>query len=122
MSSASVPARQRSITRRSSGVSGGSYMMPILMNEELGTKFRPILGFESNAKRAMSMQQGEITGQCGTYLSSIKAGQMGAIVIEAATNATLKANGRIELKAKTGVTIDGGAGPVEINGSLIKLG
>jgi tripartite-type tricarboxylate transporter receptor subunit TctC len=59
-----------------SGVSGGSYTMPILMNEELGTKFRPILGVESNARRTMSMQQGEIMGQCGTYLSSIKVSSM----------------------------------------------
>jgi tripartite-type tricarboxylate transporter receptor subunit TctC len=66
----------REVILGASGVSGGSYIMPILMNEELGTKFRPLLGFESNAKRNLSMQQGEIMGQCGTYLSSIKAGSM----------------------------------------------
>jgi len=66
----------REVILGASGVSGGSYIMPILMNEELGTKFRPLLGFESNAKRGLSMQQGEIMGQCGTYLSSIKAGSM----------------------------------------------
>ena len=66
----------REVILGASGVSGGSYMMPILMNEELGTKFKPLLGFESNAKRALSMQQGEIMGQCGTYLSSIKASAM----------------------------------------------
>lgn len=66
----------REVILGASGVSGGSYIMPILMNEELGTKFRPLLGFESNAKRALSMQQGEIMGQCGTYLSSIKASAM----------------------------------------------
>ena len=66
----------REVILGASGVSGGSYMMPILMNEELGTKFRPLLGFESNAKRNLSMQQGEIMGQCGTYLSSIKASSM----------------------------------------------
>jgi tripartite-type tricarboxylate transporter receptor subunit TctC len=66
----------REVILGASGVSGGSYIMPILMNEELGTKFRPILGFESNAKRNFAMQQGEIMGQCGTYLSSIKASAM----------------------------------------------
>jgi tripartite-type tricarboxylate transporter receptor subunit TctC len=66
----------REVILGASGVSGGSYIMPILMNEELGTKFRPLLGFESNAKRGLAMQQGEIMGQCGTYLSSIKAGSM----------------------------------------------
>jgi tripartite-type tricarboxylate transporter receptor subunit TctC len=66
----------REVILGASGVSGGSYMMPILMNEELGTKFRPLLGYESNAKRTLSMQQGEIMGQCGTYLSSIKASAM----------------------------------------------
>jgi tripartite-type tricarboxylate transporter receptor subunit TctC len=62
----------REVILGASGVSGGSYIMPILMNEELGTKFRPILGFESNANRTLSMERGEIMGQCGTYLSSIK--------------------------------------------------
>ncbi|MGE5537286.1 MAG: Bug family tripartite tricarboxylate transporter substrate binding protein [Gemmatimonas sp.] len=62
----------REVILGASGVSGGSYTMPILMNEELGTKFRPILGFESNANRTLSMERGEIMGQCGTYLSSIK--------------------------------------------------
>jgi tripartite-type tricarboxylate transporter receptor subunit TctC len=66
----------REVVTGASGVSGGSYMMPILMNEELGTKFRPILGLESNAKRTMSMEQGEIMGQCGTYLSSVKVSSM----------------------------------------------
>jgi tripartite-type tricarboxylate transporter receptor subunit TctC len=66
----------REVILGASGVSGGSYIMPILMNEELGTRFRPLLGFESNAKRGLAMPQGEIMGQCGTYLSSIKAGSM----------------------------------------------
>jgi tripartite-type tricarboxylate transporter receptor subunit TctC len=66
----------REVILGASGVSGGSYIMPILMNEELGTKFRPILGFESNANRTLSMERGEIMGQCGTYLSSIKNSSM----------------------------------------------
>jgi len=66
----------REVILGASGVSGGSYIMPILMNEELGTKFRPILGFESNANRTLAMERGEIMGQCGTYLSSIKNSSM----------------------------------------------
>jgi tripartite-type tricarboxylate transporter receptor subunit TctC len=66
----------REVIVGASGVSGGSYIMPLLMNQELGTKFRPILGFTSNAKRMLAMQQGEIMGQCGTYLSSIEASAM----------------------------------------------
>jgi tripartite-type tricarboxylate transporter receptor subunit TctC len=66
----------REVIMGASGVSGGSYIMPLLMNQELGTKFRPILGFTSNAKRMLAMQQGEIMGQCGTYLSSIEASAM----------------------------------------------
>jgi tripartite-type tricarboxylate transporter receptor subunit TctC len=63
----------REVILGASGVTAGSYTMPIVMNAELGTKFKPLLGY---VEREVPMQQGEIMGQCGTYLSSIKANSM----------------------------------------------
>jgi tripartite-type tricarboxylate transporter receptor subunit TctC len=42
----------------------------------MGTKFKVILGFSSQSERGLAMERGEIQGQCGTYLSSIKATNM----------------------------------------------
>lgn len=63
----------REVILGASGASAGSFTVPTIMNAVMGTKFRPILGYSSGAKRVMAMEQGEIQGQCGTYLSSVKA-------------------------------------------------
>ncbi|MDH3241559.1 MAG: hypothetical protein OEO83_12935 [Alphaproteobacteria bacterium] len=64
----------REVILGASGASAGSFTVPTIMNAVMGTKFRPILGYRSGGKRVMAMEQGEIQGQCGTYLSSVKAG------------------------------------------------
>ena len=66
----------RDVILGASGASAGSFTVPTIMNAVMGTKFRPILGFRSGAKRVLAMEQGEIDGQCGTYLSSVKASLM----------------------------------------------
>jgi tripartite-type tricarboxylate transporter receptor subunit TctC len=67
---------RREVILGASGASAGSFTVPTIMNAVMGTKFRPILGFRSGAKRVLAMEQGEIHGQCGTYLSSVKASLM----------------------------------------------
>jgi tripartite-type tricarboxylate transporter receptor subunit TctC len=66
----------REVILGASGASAGSFTIPMVMNAELGTKFKVILGYSSSAVRNKAMEQGEIHGQCGTYLSSIKATSM----------------------------------------------
>lgn len=63
----------REVILGASGASAGSFTVPVIMNAVLGTRLRPILGYSSGAKRVLAMEQGEIQGQCGTYLSSVKA-------------------------------------------------
>jgi tripartite-type tricarboxylate transporter receptor subunit TctC len=64
---------KRQVILGASGASAGSFTVPTIMNAVMGTKFRPILGYRSGGKRVLAMEQGEIHGQCGTYLSSVKA-------------------------------------------------
>ena len=66
----------REVVLGASGTSAGSFTLPMIMNAVMGTRFKVILGYSSQSKRALAMEQGEIQGQCGTYLSSIKAANM----------------------------------------------
>ncbi len=67
---------EREVILGASGAGAGSYTLPMIMNAVMGTRFRPILGFSSQSERGLAMERGEIQGQCGTYLSSIKASNM----------------------------------------------
>jgi tripartite-type tricarboxylate transporter receptor subunit TctC len=70
----------REVILGASGASAGSFTIPMVMNAELGTRFKVILGYSSSAVRNKAMEQGEIHGQCGTYLSSIKATSMPDVI------------------------------------------
>ena len=66
----------REVILGASGAGAGSFTLPMVMNAVMGTKFKVILGFSSQSERGLAMERGEIQGQCGTYLSSIKATNM----------------------------------------------
>ena len=66
----------REVVLGASGAGAGSFTLPMVMNAVMGTKFKVILGFSSQSERGLAMERGEIQGQCGTYLSSIKATNM----------------------------------------------
>lgn len=66
----------REVILGASGAGAGSFTLPMVMNAVMGTKFKVILGFSSQSERGLAMERGEIEGQCGTYLSSIKASNM----------------------------------------------
>lgn len=66
----------REVILGASGVGAGSFTLPMVMNAVMGTRFKVILGFSSQSERGLAMERGEIQGQCGTYLSSIKATNM----------------------------------------------
>ncbi len=67
---------KRQVILGASGTGAGSFTVPTIMNEVMGTKFKVILGYSSGKQRSLAMEQGEIDGQCGTYLSSVKANSM----------------------------------------------
>ena len=67
---------KREVILGASGTGAGSFTVPTIMNEVMGTKFKVILGYSSGKQRSLAMEQGEIDGQCGTYLSSIKANSL----------------------------------------------
>lgn len=69
----------RDVILGASGAGAGSFTLPMVMNAVMGTRFKVILGFSSQSERGLAMERGEIQGQCGTYLSSIKASNMNQV-------------------------------------------
>jgi tripartite-type tricarboxylate transporter receptor subunit TctC len=55
----------------SSGVATSDSVYPRVMNELVGTKFKIIEGYKSNPELAQAMEQGEIQGRAGWFLSSL---------------------------------------------------
>lgn len=55
----------------SSGVATSDSVYPRVMNKLVGTKFRIIEGYASNPELATAIEQGEIQGRAGWFLSSL---------------------------------------------------
>jgi tripartite-type tricarboxylate transporter receptor subunit TctC len=55
----------------SSGVATSDSVYPRVMNKLVGTKFKIVEGYKSNPELATAMEQGEIQGRAGWFLSSL---------------------------------------------------
>jgi len=55
----------------SSGVATSDSVYPRVMNKLVGTKFKIVEGYKSNPELAQAMEQGEIQGRAGWFLSSL---------------------------------------------------
>ena len=66
-------ARQRDVPIAATGAASNSTLGPLLMNDLLGTRFKPISGYDGGTSM-LAVERGEVDGRCVT-LSSVMTGQ-----------------------------------------------
>lgn len=66
-------AKTREITVSATGATGNSAIMPKVVNQFLGTKFKVIGGYAEGAGQALALERGEVDGICGLSYSTLKA-------------------------------------------------
>jgi tripartite-type tricarboxylate transporter receptor subunit TctC len=62
----------KELTVSATGVTGDSATMPRILNGLLGTKFKPVMGYETTEAR-LALERGEVDGICGLSWSTLKA-------------------------------------------------
>jgi tripartite-type tricarboxylate transporter receptor subunit TctC len=66
-------AKTREISVSATGATGNSAIMPKIVNEFLGTKFKVIGGYAEGAGQTLALERGEVDGICGLSYSTLKA-------------------------------------------------
>jgi tripartite-type tricarboxylate transporter receptor subunit TctC len=66
-------AKTREITVSASGATGNSAIIPKMVNQFLGTKFKVIGGYEAGSGVTLALERGEVDGVCGLSYSTLKA-------------------------------------------------
>jgi tripartite-type tricarboxylate transporter receptor subunit TctC len=65
-------AKRNVVTVSSTGTSGATYTIPLLLNSLLHTKFKVISGYQT-AESRLAVERGEVDGMCGMSWSTLKA-------------------------------------------------
>jgi len=66
-------AKKREVSLSATGAASNSTLGPYLLNDLLGTKFKPISGYDGGTSM-LAVERGEVDGRC-TTLSSVRASQ-----------------------------------------------
>jgi len=66
-------AKTRQISVSATGATGNSAIMPKIVNQLLGTKFKVIGGYAEGAGQTLALERGEVDGICGLSYSTLKA-------------------------------------------------
>jgi tripartite-type tricarboxylate transporter receptor subunit TctC len=66
-------ARAKEITVSATGATGNSAIMPRIVNQLLGTRFKVIGGYAEGAGQTLALERGEVDGICGLSYSTLKA-------------------------------------------------
>jgi tripartite-type tricarboxylate transporter receptor subunit TctC len=66
-------AKTREISVSATGATGNSAIMPKIVNQLLGTKFKVIGGYAEGAGQTLALERGEVDGICGLSYSTLKA-------------------------------------------------
>ncbi|MPZ37938.1 MAG: hypothetical protein GEU95_07710 [Rhizobiales bacterium] len=69
-------AKQREVPMGAVGTASDSVIFPNLVNEMLGTKFKPIPGYAGTAQINLAMERGEVMGRGGNSWSSVQTANM----------------------------------------------
>jgi tripartite-type tricarboxylate transporter receptor subunit TctC len=67
-------AKKREVPVGAVGVQSDSVIFPSLLNELLGTKFKPITGYGGTTQIHIAMERGEVMGRGGSTWASLKTG------------------------------------------------
>ena len=65
-------ARTREVAVSASGATGNSAIMPKIVNQFLGTKFKVIGGYTEGSGVTLALERGEVDGVCGMSYSTLK--------------------------------------------------
>jgi len=65
-------ARTREVAVSASGATGNSAIMPKIVNQFLGTKFKVIGGYTEGSGVTLALERGEVDGVCGLSYSTLK--------------------------------------------------
>src|SRR3954469_664919 len=60
-------ARQKEVLMGSTGKSGQTYIIPVVLNAMLGTKFRPVIGYQGINFIHLAMERGELHGSAASW-------------------------------------------------------
>jgi tripartite-type tricarboxylate transporter receptor subunit TctC len=60
-------ARQKEVLMGSTGKSGQTYIIPVVLNSMLGTKFRPVIGYQGINLIHLAMERGELHGSAASW-------------------------------------------------------
>src|SRR4029453_4876051 len=60
-------ARKQEVLMGSTGKSGQTYIIPMVLNSMLGTKFRPVLGYQGINFIHLAMERGELHGSAASW-------------------------------------------------------
>jgi tripartite-type tricarboxylate transporter receptor subunit TctC len=69
-------AKQREVPMGAVGAASDSVIFPNLINEMIGTKFKPIPGYAGSAQIHLAMERGEVMGRGGNSWSSVQTANM----------------------------------------------
>jgi tripartite-type tricarboxylate transporter receptor subunit TctC len=65
-------AKTRDVAVSASGAGGNSSIMPKILNQFLGTKFKVIGGYTEGSGTTLALERGEVDGVCGLSYSTLK--------------------------------------------------
>ena len=65
-------AKTREVAVSASGAGGNSSIMPRILNEFLGTRFKVIGGYNEGSGTTLALERGEVDGVCGLSYSTLK--------------------------------------------------
>src|SRR5207245_598455 len=65
-------ATKRDVLVGSTGYVADSNIFPLLINETVGTRFKPVLGYADSGAVGIAMEQGELDGYCSFAVSAIR--------------------------------------------------
>ncbi len=66
-------AREREVIVAAAAATSNSAIMPKVVNALLGTKFKPVMGYDPGSGMTLALESGETEGVCGLSWSTIKA-------------------------------------------------
>lgn len=69
-------AKQKEVPMGAVGAASDSVIFPNLVNEMVGTKFKPIPGYAGSAQINLAMERGEVMGRGGNSWSSVQTANM----------------------------------------------
>jgi tripartite-type tricarboxylate transporter receptor subunit TctC len=69
-------AKQREVPMGAVGAASDSVIFPNLVNDMVGTKFKPIAGYAGSAQINLAMERGEVMGRGGNSWSSVQTANM----------------------------------------------